>query len=264
MTLKFSNNTLFLLGKIKYSNTPIFDLQKIEKNKFLREYLEKQLHIHSPPPYIKPPKKGTVLGNLKETIRFNDSNFISDIENEANHYIDHISFGFGERGYYYDINLNHDKIDVNKFEQIMIEFSKLIHKMEKNFETKLIELYYNVNYNKTSRKMFEISNFQATVEDDGSLERNFGLLNSILQIINRKSDIVVEEGNNFGLPEINIDIYNDYIFQSIDLFREKAKPLYDQRFFRVKKILSANRNDWVFSSRGIPLSSIIEIFSLFQ
>ena len=261
LVLKFIKDTSFLFGKIKYCTTPFFDLDKIEYREFLREYIAEQLDLYVPPPYIKPPEKGTVLGNLKETIRFNNAYFISDTENNVNRFIQSISFGFGEKGYYYDINLNHDEIAPSRFSEIMKEILKLAKIMEKNFETRLLEFYYD---EATTGKMFEISNFQATLDDDGFLERNFGLINSIIQVIVEKSDIVVEGGNNFGLPEININIYNDYIFKSLDLFREKAKPLYDQRFFRVKKLLSADGNEWVFSSRGIPLESIVNIIDLFQ
>lgn len=238
-------------------------MEKIKQNQFLREYVEEQLNLRVPPPYVKPPKRGTVLGNVKETIRFNDSHFISASENDVTPVIDSISFGFGEKGYYYDINLNHDEIEASNFGEIIAELLEFLPSLEETFETRLLELYYDdERHDSAKHQMFELSNFQATVEDDGVLERNFGLIHSITQIINKKSDIVVEEGNNFGLPEISIDIYNDYIFKSLDLFREKAKPLSDQRFFTVRKLLSVEGRDWVFASRGIPLDSIVEILSL--
>lgn len=230
----------------------------------MRDYLEGQLGLHVPPPYMKPPKKGTVLGDVKETIRFNDAYFLHRIREDVNQFIDSISFGFGEKGYYYDIHLNHNEVEMDKFGEISAMFLEVIEEMEQIFEVNLPELYYDNPPSRADMQMFEISNFHATVEDDGFLERNFQLIHSLTQLINEDSDVVVEDGLNFGLPEISIDIYNDYIFESLDLFREKAKPLFDQRFFKIKQLLSDDRKSWVFSSRGVPLRTIIKIISLFK
>ncbi|MBD3213338.1 MAG: hypothetical protein GF311_12080 [Candidatus Lokiarchaeota archaeon] len=262
MNLKFVKGTRFLFGKIKFADKLIFDLEKIEENKYLRDYLEEKLDLIVPPPYFKPPKKGTILGHLKETIRFNDAFFISGIENKVESILDSISFGLGEKGYYYDINLKTQEIEVGKLREELQVLKSIIDKMELNFENKLANLYYP-GTNKKNRDFSEISNFQATVQENNFLEKNLTLLNSMIKILNNKSDIIVEEGNNFSLPEIKINLFNDYLFESIDLFKEKAKPLFDQRFFQFKKLLSRG-NYWSISSRGVPLESIIRIFSLFE
>ncbi len=263
MILKFRENTTFLFGKIKYSNKPIFDLDKIETIDYLREYISEKLDLLVPTPYIQPPRKGTVLGRIKETIRFNDVQFVSNIEDNLKDLLDYISFGFGEKGYYYDIHLINQEIEIERFKTDIQDLIQLINKIELNFENELIDLYYIENFDDKKRKMFEISNFQATIEEEYFLKNNFLLLNSIMQIIDDKSDIIVEEGENFSLPEIKFKLRNDYIFESIDLFRENVKPLFEQRFFQIKKLLTKEEL-WSIASRGIPLESVLNIVSLLK
>ncbi len=262
MSLKFRENTSFIFGKIKYSNKPIFDLDKIESINNLREYISDKLDLLVPPPYIQPPRKGTVLGHTKETIRFNDASIFTNTEDNLKDLLDSVSFGFGEKGYYYDIYLINQEIELDKFKTEMQDLIQLINKIEFNFENDLIDLYIE-NFDIKNRKMFEISNFQATMEEENFLKNNFSLLNSIMQIINDKSDIIIEDGENFSLPTIRFELHNDYIFNSIDLFRENAKPLFDQRFFQIKKRLTKEEL-WSISSRGIPLKSVLNIISLLK
>jgi len=263
LILKFRENTTFLFGKIKYSNKPIFDLDKIESHDYLREYLSQKLNLLAPTSYIQPPRKGTVLGHIKETIRFNDVLFTSNVGDNFKNLLDYISFGFGEKGYYYDIHLINQEIEIERFKEDIQDLIKLVNKMELDFENELIDLYYIENFEDKKRKMFEISNFQATIVDEYFLVKNFALLNSILHIIDDKSDIIVEEGENFSLPEVKFKLRNDSIFDSFDLFRENVKPLYDQRFFQIKKLLTKEEL-WSISSRGIPLKSVINIISLLK
>ena len=262
MILKFKENTTFLFGKIKYSNKPVFDLDKIERYDFLREYLGEKLELLVPPPYIQPPRKGTVLGHTKETIRFNDVSFVTTIEDNLKHLLDSISFGFGEKGYYYDVSLINQEIEFEKFKIDMEGLVQLINRLESKFENELVDLYIE-NFDIKNRKIFEISNFQATMEENDFLKNNFSLLDSIMQIINDKSDIIIEDGENFSLPAIRFELHNDYIFNSIDLFRENAKPLYNQRFFQIKKRLT-KEDLWSISSRGLPLKSVLNIISLLK
>jgi len=265
MNLKLKDDTKFLFGKIKYSSKPIFDLDKIEDSlNLVREYLEEKLNLSVTPPFIKPPEKGTVLGHFKETIRFNDAFFLGELEDNVKHLLDGISFGFGEKGYYYDFYLNQEIKDIGRFVKELQYLIPLIYDLEKNFENQLTDFYYKKEDPLSKKiKIFEISNFHTLIEDNGFLENNLKLLNSIILIINEESDTIVEEGNNIALPEISLNLYNDYIFKSLDLFREKAKPLFDQRFFKFKKLLS-KENIWSITSRGIPIESFIKIISFFK
>ncbi|MGV9172512.1 MAG: hypothetical protein ACOC44_12725 [Promethearchaeia archaeon] len=220
MNLKLKEETKFLFGKIKYSSKPVFDLDKIEESlNVARQYIEEKLNLLVTPPFIKPPEKGTVLGHFKETIRFNNANFNNELPDSIKHLIDDISFGFGEKGYYYDVYLNQKTENIETFVKDLQNFMLLIYELEKNLENQLMDFYY-LKKDLVSRetKMFEISNFHTVVKDDGFLEKNLKLLNSMIQIINEESDIIVEEGKNLALPEIRLNLYNDYIFESLDLF----------------------------------------------
>lgn len=265
LNLKLKKNTKFLFGKIKYSSKPVFDLDKIEGSlNVARQYIEEKLNLLATPPFIKPPEKGTVLGHFKETIRFNDALFIDELSDPIEHLLDGISFGFGEKGYYYDVYLNQKTEDIVTFVKDLQNLMPLIHGLEKNIETQLTDFYYlKKDLLSGEAKLFEISNFHTEVADNGFLENNLKLLNSMIQIINEESDVIVEEGKNLALPEITLNLYNDYIFKSLDLFRDKAKPLYDQRFFKFKKLLS-RENIWSITSRGIPLESFLKIVSFFE
>ena len=263
MILKFRDNTTFLFGKIKYSNKLVFDLDKIERYDFLREYIAEKLDLSAPTPYIEPPRKGTVLGHTKETIRFNDAHFISNIGNNLLKVLDSISFGFGEQGYYYDIYLINQEFEMEQFKAEMKDLTQLIYNLELRFENELKDFYYNEKIDNNNMEFAEISNFQATIEWDNFLINNFSLLNSIMRIIDNKSDIIAEEGLNFSQPELKIKLHNDTIFKSLDLFREIAKPLFNQRFFKIKKLL-AKEELWSISSRGLPIESIINIIALFK
>jgi hypothetical protein len=261
VSFRVKQGSPFLFGKIKYKTKPIFDLDKIEEYPNIRDYIHEKLDLLVPPPYIKPPKKGTVLGDVKETIRFNNVFFISEKTQKVENLLDDISFGLGEKGYYYDISLKPQKFEITELKDKLKNLIALISELEGKFEKELTDFYYPNLFNQENTKFFEISNFQATIEENEFLMKTFSPLQSMIEKINNKSDVIVEEGQNFALPEITLDVFNDYIYRSIDLFREKAKPLFDQRFFKLKKLLSKEKV-WSISSRGIPLKTILEIFSL--
>ncbi len=263
MSFRVKQGSPFLFGKIKYKTKPIFDLDKIEGHPKVREYLHEKLDLLVPAPYIKSPKKGTVLGDIKETIRFNNAFFISEKAKKVENLLDDISFGLGEKGYYYDINLKPQEFEITELKNKLRNLITLISELERKFEKELTEFYYPDLFNQENKKFFEISNFQAMIEENEVFLKIFSPLESMMEKINNNSDVIIEEGQNFALPEITLDVFNDYIFKSLDLFREKAKPLFDQRFFKLKRLLSKEKV-WSISSRGIPLKTILEIFSLFK
>jgi hypothetical protein len=261
MSLQVKQGSPFLFGKIKYKTKPIFDLDKIEEHNSIRNYLHEKLDLLVPAPYIKAPKKGTILGDIKETIRFNNTFFISEKVKKVENLLDDISLGIGEKGYYYDINLKPQEFEIKELKNKLRNLITIISELEGKLENELTECYYPDLFDQEKKKFFEISNFQANIEENAYLQNKFSPLYSMVEMINKQSDVIVEEGQNFALPEITIDLYNDFIFESIDLFKERAKPLFDQRFFRLKKLLSKEKI-WSISSRGIPLKTIVAIFSL--
>jgi hypothetical protein len=257
--IEVTDDVDFLFGKIKYWRKPIFDLQKIESFPRIREYLSEKLNINPPKPYIQKPKKGTVLGHIKETIRFNNVKVESD-NPKILQLVDDIALGFGEKGFYYDVNLRLKAIPLREIKQ---EFTPIF-KWFQNFEIKIkqeLEHFYISGYPEDDRyyqEENEISNFQISVLLDEKMNEHLVFLNSINSIISEHSNKILDQGRNFALPRLKFDILNENIFNSVETYRRKAKPLFNKRFFSFEKILS-KENRWLIRSRGIPLKGVISI-----
>jgi hypothetical protein len=257
MKIKFVENTGLLFGKIKYWQNPVFDLDKLYDFDYVRDYLQEELSLELAPIYAKPPQRGTVLGDIKHTIRTNYALFL---DNSVPSLFKNLEFGFGECGYYYDIKLNSVEIDLLDFKKEIELICNLVRKFEKTIEHGISEFKFRDLMEQANPHI--ISNFQATISlENDYLKDKFDFINNIVSLIQNNNDRISANTKNLIFTNISFNIINETLIKSPQYLKEQNIPLVKERFFNIQKMLSEDSN-WRFNSRGIPISTIISIFDL--
>lgn len=259
-TLKILKESTFIIGKIKIWNNPQFVIEKFGPNADkIKNILEKELDCSTDLPYYKKPHINTILGKFHPTFRFE---FIKMDENSFEEVIEHVNFGFGQNGYYYDIHIKTDECNKEKWGIIcekVINFSKII---EKTAERKFIEFSYNDNLHNTEN--WEISNFDLTFEDaNGFINKKFPEFKPLIQRILGNQERISLGYENIIFPELYLNIDSIFHIDNPILYKRSEKFLERDRRLAIR-LIPPNDNIWNISSRGIPFEILFRyIESLF-
>lgn len=255
----------FITGKIKYWKRSIFDLDKFRTfDQDIREFLNQKLHLIFNPCYIQPPRPNTILGNIKETYRF-DQVFLADTSD----YIHHLHIGFGEKGYFYDIYLK--KFDFEKTEWIDFIYTLLLFEqnLENKLETQLTEIYLNLEDVSADLENISIDNFSIAINTEKNSQfhqsgiPNYFKLTQDLEIKTNNFFFKNEFNPNSFIPEYTLRILPEKLFIDPIFAQKMGNHLKLKRFFQISPI-NIKKNIWEINSRGIILESVGKILeSLF-
>ena len=249
----------FLTGKIKFWKKPIFDLDKFrELDEELRIYMSEKLNLTFNPFFIQPPRNNSILGNKKETYRFD---FVQ-IDDKTD-FIDHIEIGYGEHGYYYDIYLSSFELTPEKWDLNTNRIQNFIQNLEKNIERELEELYLLKNLlNENEReKSISISNFSVVIESDDWENTKFQTISTFFNCLTT-IDLETESfffddryKSNIIIPEYSFKIFPKKMFDNPGLTQKSGKHFNLERSFKIIP-LDIDKKMWEIQSRGILFSSM--------
>lgn len=253
-----------LFGKIKLWHHPIFDLSIMRKNLALfRSVLESKLELKINAPFIKPPDPRTVLGRKHPTIRFEHivPYIKTDVQNENPlSFLDHIDLGFGESGYYFDLYLSISNLSIDN----ITETNEVLFKFIQNFEN-IIEFNLNefqLGPIKDDNQKWEISNLDITVlDEDQDLIKKFDFLNSLLEIVNNNSEVIIRNSINIPIPEIRLKWHSELLFKDRYLFNRSEKYLENNRYLHIVPC-KPNMNSWNINSRGLTIDGVFNLLKI--
>lgn len=254
--MEIIQNTPFLFGKIKIWEQPIFDLLKIiNQGLDFKINLEDLMDMTLSKSFIKPPNPRTILGKLKETIRFDFGVFNSD---EIPAIFKKISFGFGERGYFYDVHLKNDTYEFEDFKTQIENLYEIINDFEKKIEGSLKNYYLPYDFELEKLKFTEISNFDMMIQIDKAIISQFApILSEISNIVEESSEPIISGKNNVVFPKLKFDLVSQSLIDEPPLYARKEKFLDVQRNFTINSIIPM-KNIWQFAARGIPIKIIMK------
>ncbi|MHA1601942.1 MAG: hypothetical protein ACTSUI_02930 [Promethearchaeota archaeon] len=232
---------------------------KIDK---IKSIIENELNCQTDMPYYKNPNPNTILGRIHPTFRFE---FIKFADQVLDSIIDHLNLGFGQNGYYYDINIREIDCSKEKWEEIsqnVIQISGLI---EETFETKFISYSYpHDNQNKFgSNPFWEIPNFDLTfVDKDRIIYKQFPELKSLVGKIQKNHEPIIKNHENLIFPALQFNIDSKLRHSNPVLFQRSEKYLENGRHLAIR-LVDATENAWNISSRGVHFEFLFEYIKEF-
>lgn len=254
--LKIIHNSPFLFGKIKIWEQPIFDLIEIENQGInFKIDIEEIMDLTLSKSFIKPPHPRTILGKLKETIRFDFGVFNS---NEIPAIFKKICFGFGERGYYYDVHLKNGFYELEDFNAQLGSLYEIIEVFESKIENDLENYYLSYDFEINQLQVTEISNFDMTIQFEKAILSQFApFLSEINNILEESSEPIINDKKNIVFPKFQFNLVSQSLIDEPPLYARKEKFLDFQRNFIINSIIP-KKNIWQFVARGIPIKIIIK------
>ncbi|MHA1857475.1 MAG: hypothetical protein ACTSXY_12660 [Promethearchaeota archaeon] len=254
--MKIVQNSPFLFGKIKIWEQPIFDLIEI-KNQSLdfKIDLEEILDLSLSKPFIKPPHPRTILGKLKETIRFDFGIFNS---NQIPRIFKKIGFGFGERGYYYDVYMKNGSYEFEDFKNQLESLYEIIHDFESKIENDLENYYFPYDFDLNQLQITEISNYEMMIQFEKPFLHQFApILSEISNIVEESSEPIIYNKKNISFPRLQFNIISQSLIDEQPLFAKSEKFLENSRNFIINSI-NPKKNIWQIVARGIPIKIMIK------
>ena len=257
--MKTITNTPFIFGKIKIWSQPVFDLEELGSNPNLKNLLEERLNVTLSKCFIKSPNPKSVLGKIKETIRF-DYGIINepDIPKLFNHFY----MGFGERGLFYDVHLNHLDIDAGALIQSLQTIDDMIQKIFQILESDIPEIYFNGITSINDIECWEINNFECTfnISPENFLTLFPGMM-KMHNLVQECTNEITRTSKNTILPKLQFDILSNLMIKNPPLFHKAEKYLPRERFFIFDQV-NPEGDIWKISSRGIDFQGFISILKL--
>ena len=254
--MKIIQNSPFLFGKIKIWEQPIFDLIEIEnQGSDFKIYIEEIMDLTLSKSFIKPPHPRTILGKLKETIRFDFGIFNSK---EIPAIFKKIGFGFGERGYYYDVHLKSGYYEFEDFKTQLESLYEIIEVFESKIENKLEDYYLPYDFELNQLQVTQISNFDMTIQFEKSILSQFApIISEINNIVEESSEPIINDKKNVVFPKFQFNLISQSLIDEPPLYAKTEKFLDIQRNFIINSIIP-QKNIWQFVARGIPIKIIIK------
>ncbi len=228
--LEIIQNSPFLFGKIKIWEQPIFDLSEIRNQGLnFKINLEEILDMKLSKSFIKPPHPSTILGKLKETIRFDFGVFNSD---EIPAIFKKIGFGFGERGYFYDVHMKNGSYEFEDFKKQIEKLYGIIEVFEKKMENALENYYLPYDFELEQLQVSEISNFDMMIQIEKSFLSQFTpILSEINNIVEESSEPIISGKNNVVFPKFKFELISQSLIDEPPLYARTEKFLDVQRNF---------------------------------
>ena len=254
--MEIIQNSPFLFGKIKIWEQPIFDLLEIRNQGLdFKIKLEEIMDMTLSKSFIKPPHPSTILGKLKETIRFDFGVFNSD---EIPTIFKKIGFGFGERGYFYDVHMKNGSYKFEDFKNQIEKLYEIIKVFETKIENALENYYLPYDFELDQLQVTEISNFDMMIQNEKSFLSKFApILSEISNIVEESSEPIISGISNVVFPKFKFELISKSLMDEPPLYARTEKFLDVQRNFTINSIIP-KKNIWQFSARGIPIKIILK------
>lgn len=205
-----------------------------------------------------------VIKDIKKSKRTNKAiQTIKLTKKDQESIIRKIELGFGENGYYYDIQLCPLNLSLGDYLAKFNEALKYIEILEERIENDLSEYYFKQTDENNIKEIQSISNFDISIENNTSLLPVF-IPNfvKIIETLGSSSESIVKGQSNKVQPIMRLQIYSEMMYSEPMAYKRAEKYLEQDRFFEIQQL--DNENKWRFIGRGIPVSILINILSNFN
>ncbi|MCF2141049.1 MAG: hypothetical protein K9W44_13405 [Candidatus Lokiarchaeota archaeon] len=250
--MKILSESPFIVGKIKVWHSPQYKIEEFGNNlKDIKSIIETNLNCQTDIPYYKKPAQNRVLGRIHPTFRFE---FIKMNDNLLDQMIDHINLGFGQNGYYFDINIRGIDFTNEEWKEISQktnQLSKLIEEiMEKRFYS---YCYPNCFQNEKKSPLFwEVSNFDLTfIDEEEKIYSQFPEMKIIIERTMKNHEPILKNHDDIIFPALQLKIESELRFSNFQLFQRTEKYLENDRYLVIRSV-DPKKKIWNISSRGVP------------